>query len=279
MDTEIDPVRILYAVGVLLGVIATFYFGFRLLEDLSPTTTSATLFLGFVVFLFAGLYARNGTLDTVFYALSAGSYLVFVAYVLETYDLGDGGVFALLAGSSALFVALGYASSKGVFEVDRTKAVVGIAVVLVLVVGLLVFDATGAQPGYSQEFRDTVDIPDGIDEQVVVGETVAKNPFVLSRRADPPSVTGCLYTPERRHVSLRRDVPYSLVLGGGETRGFDVTVAGSSFFDHEDGELTKLMPNREGIPVEVSEACPETADEPKLVVVTGEETTARPVPP
>jgi hypothetical protein len=279
MDTEIDRVRILYAVGVLLGVVAAFYYGFRLLEDLSPTTTSVTLLLAVVALLLAALYVEHDGLDTVFYALSAGSYLVSVAYVLATYDLGDGGVFAVLAGSSALFVALGYALSEDILGIDRRKAAGGIAVVLVLVLALLVFDATGAQPRYSDDFRETVEVPDGIGDRVVVGETVVENPFALSRRADLPSVTGCLYTPERRYASVRRpDTPYSLILAGGGTRSFEVTVGGDAFFDRDGQELRELLPDRETIPVEVAESCPETADEPKLVVVTGEAEQPRPVP-
>jgi hypothetical protein len=280
MDTKIDHVKMLYAVGVILGVVAAFYFGFRLLRDLSPTTTSATLFLGFVAFLFAGLYAEHESIDTVFYALSAGSYLVFVAYVLATYDLGDGGVFVLLAGSSALFVALGYASSNGVLDVEKRKAAGGVVLVLVIVLALLAFDATGAQPVYTEDFRDTVEVPDDIREQVVVGETTVENPFVLSRRADLPPVNGCLYTPERRHVSVRRpEAPYDLLLGSGETRTFNVTAGGDAFFDRETEELRDAFENRETVPVEVADDCPETADEPKLVISTDGETSERPVPP
>lgn len=280
MDTSIDHVKILYAVGVLLGVVAAFYFGFRLLEDLSPTTTSATLFLGFVAFLLSGLYAEHESIDAVFYALSAGSYLVFVAYVLATYDLGDGGVFALLAGSSALFVALGYASSNGALEVERRKAAVGIAVVLVLILAVLVFDAAGAQPTYTEEFRDTVEVPDEVRGQVVVGETTVENPFVLSRRTDLPPVDGCLYTPDKRDVSVvRPDTPYDLLLGGGETRTFNVAVRADAFFDRRSEEIHPTFADRETVPVEVADDCPESTDEPKLVILKDRGTSPRPAPP
>ena len=278
MDTTIDRVKILYAVGVLLGVVAAFYFGFRLLEDLSPTTTSAVLFLGFVAFLLGGLYA-NESIDTVFYALSAGSYLVFVAYVLATYDLGDGGVFVLLAGSSALFVALGYASTNGALDVERRKAAGGVAVTLVVILALLAFDVTGAQPVFTNDFDDTVEVPDDMHEQIVVGETTVENPFILSRHADPAPLNGCLYTPERRGVSVRRPgVPYDLLLAGGERRSYNVTVGGDGFFDRETEEIRDAFADRETVPVDVADDCPDTADEPKLVIVT-DGTSPRPIPP
>lgn len=280
MELKQNRVKILYAVGVLLGVAAAFYFGFRILENLSPTTTSAVLFLGFVAFLFAGLYVEAETLDTVFYALSAGSYLIFVTYVLSSYDLGDGGAFVLLAGSSALFVALGYASSTGRLEVNRRRAAEGVAVVLILVVALLGFDAMGAQPTYSHDFNETADVPDDRRTTVTVGETTAHNPFVLSRKSELPNVGGCVYTPEMEFVDVRHDEsPYSLILGGGERRSFRVVVSADAFYDHETGELHEAFADRDSVPVETADECPDEADEPKLVVVTGGDDGSRPVPP
>jgi hypothetical protein len=280
MDTSFDRAKILYVVGILLGVAAAFYFGFRILEDLSPTTTSTVLFLSFVAFLLGALYAENESLDTVFYALSAGLYLVFVAYVLSTYDLGDGGVFVLLAGSSVLFVALGYSLSKGLFELNRRSATVGLVVVIVVALGLLAFDATGAQPTYSHDFQDTAEVPDSIRSQVVVGETTVENPFALSRSAELPHVEACVYTPDRKRVSARHtDAPYSLLLAGGETRSFNVTVGGDGFFDRETEELHEAFEGREATPVEVADGCPESADEPKVVVVTDGGNSEIPIPP
>lgn len=279
VDTYIDRVKILYAVGVVLGVVATFYFGFRILESLSPTTTSAVLFLGFVVFLFGGLYAEGGSLDTVFYALSAGSYLVFVAYILATYDLGDGGVFALLAGSSALFVGLGYGSSKGVLDTERSRLRLGVAAALLLAVALLGFDATGAQPSYEHDIAGEVDVPESLGSPVVVGATAVENPFVLSRRAELPTLTGCVYTPERRRVSVRHsDAPREVLLAGNERRTYDVTVSASAFFDTETRELRDAFADRGSVPVETADSCPEAADETKLVVATGGEDGPFPVP-
>jgi len=267
MENKIDRVKVLYAVGVLLGVAAAFYFGFQLLEDLSPTTTSAVLLLGFVAFFFAGLYVEAETLDTVLYALAAGSYLVFVAYTLARFDLGDGGVFVVLAGSSALFVALGYLSSKGHLEVERRKALVGVAVVLALTVGLLAFDATGAQPTYDYDFDDEVDVPDEMRGETDIGSVTVENPFVLSRVAEAPVMNGCLYTPERETTSVRYDETPRGVLAGGESRVHGIVVRGEGFYDRDTDELRDAFADRETVPVEVAEDCPEEADEPKLVVV------------
>lgn len=271
MDLNVDRVKVLYVVGVLLGVAAAFYFGFRLLEDLSPTTTSAVLVLGFLVFLFAGLYVETEILDTVFYALGAGSYVVFVFYAISKFDLGDGGVFVLLAGSSGLFIALGYASSEGVLEIERRTAAVGVVAVVVLGLALLGFDATGAQPTHTAEFEDEVEIPD-LPGEAVVGEVTAENPFVLSRTADMPNYGACLYTPERRtaNVRVRDGSPGDVLLGGGESRTSELTVGAVAFYDidQETEELYEGLRGRETVPVEQANECPEGSDEVKLVVVS-----------
>jgi len=280
MDTEFNPVEILYAVGTLLGVAAVAYFGFAVLEDLSPTTTAVSLFLCFVAFLLAALYASADVLDTVFYVLSAGSYAVAVVYVFATYDLGDVGSLAVLAGSSALFVALGYGLSNDLLGFDGRRAAGGVAVVVVLLVALLAFDVTGAQPTYTNGFNDTVDVPEDARGEVVVGKTTARNPFVLSRRGELPSLTGCVYTPDRGYADVRHNgSPHSLLLAGGGERDFRVVVGSEAFYDRETDELHEAFADRETVPVEVADGCPETTDEPKLVVVTGADGEARPLPP
>lgn len=273
MDLKIDRVKILYIVGVLLGVAAAFYFGFRLLDDLSPTTTSLTLILGFFVFLLAGLYVEVETLDTVFYALGAGSYLVFVFYTISTFELGDGGIFVLLAGSSALFIALGYASSEGLLDIEGRTALVGIAVVLALGLAFLAFDVTGAQPTHTAELEDEIEIPD-LPGEVVVGEVTVENPFALSRTADVPRYGACLYTPERRMAEVRDRSPHNLLLAGGESRTFELTVGAAKFYDidseTDERELYEGLRGRDTVPVEQADECPEESDEVKLVVVPGD---------
>ncbi|XGI83886.1 hypothetical protein ACEU6E_01165 [Halorutilales archaeon Cl-col2-1] len=281
METKIDRVKILYVVGVVLGVAAAFYFGFQLLEDLSPTTTSAALVLGFAAFFLAGVYVDTETLDTVFYALSAGSYLVFVAYTLSVFDLGDGGVFLLLAGSSALFVVLGYVSSRGYLDVDRRTAAAGIVGVLVVAFVLLGFDVTGAQTTYEYDFDDEVELPEGFrpTNEDVVGTVTVENPFALSRTAEVPSVNGCVYISESeyRPAPVRDNAPFDLLLSGGETRRYNITLRQEAFLDRDTGEIEDAFADRETVPLEVSEDCPDEVDEPKVVVVVddGDDTSVR----
>lgn len=70
--------ELLYAVGVVFGVLALAYFGSELVFALSPTVKAILLFVAFVVPLVLASAIERPELDAAVYALAAGSYLVFV---------------------------------------------------------------------------------------------------------------------------------------------------------------------------------------------------------
>lgn len=265
MPLDFDRVTILYVVGILLGVAATVYFGFQLLEDLSPVTTSVLLLLGFVALLLLAIAISIERLDLVLYALAAGFYLVFVAYLLSTFDVGSAGTFLLLAASSLLFIGLGYLASRGRLALTRRQARLGVAVVVVLGVGLVGIDLIGPQPTESTEFESEVDIPP-LRESVVVGTVTVENEFVFPREVEPTRFYACTYTPERIVQSLQyRPSTRNELLGGGAIQRFDLLLFGHVFYDGEDrrGGLRDV----DTIPVERAETCPESVDSPRIVVV------------
>lgn len=267
MVLDVDRVTILYAVGILLGIAATFYFGFQLLEDLSPVTTAFLLFLGFAGLLIVAVALETERLDLVVYALSAGFYLVFVAYLLATFDLGDGGTFLLLAGSSGLFIALGYLASRGLLVLSRRQAQLGVVVVLLVGVALVGIDVVGAQSTESATFESEIDVPEP-REMVQVGTVTVENEFFLPRETDLTRYYACVYTPAMEPTSLRHDPsPRDLLLSGGETREFALTLPSRPFYD-ADGELREGVRDHETIPVERADDCPDDVDEPRIVVVT-----------
>lgn len=272
MALAFDQEKVLYAVGILLGVVAVAYFGFQLFDQVSPVTTAALIFAGFVCFLVAGLGFDADTLDIVAYALAAGSYLVFVAYVLSRFDVGDGGTFLLLAGSSALFVGLGYLGQQGRLTLERRQAGLVVLVVLLAAVALVGVDLVGAQATTSTEFEESVDVPDRTGS-VAVGTLTLENGFFLPRTADAPTFHACVYGPEFRPARLEYEPPRSSSrLGGGETRRHDLLLPGRAFYDGN-GTLREAFQDRETVPVETADECPETEREPSIVVVQ------TPVPP
>lgn len=265
MARRLDRVTILYVVGILLGVVATGYFGFRLLEDLSPVTTAALLLVGFVLLLIAGIAVGVETLDLVLYALSAGAYLVFVAYTIMTFELGDGGTFLLLALSSVLFIALGYLAHRNRLALSRRQARLGALLVVVLAIALVGVDVTGAQPAQSADFETDVPVP-GDREMVHLGTATVSNDFVLPRSTTVQRYHACVYTPDRELMTLSfAPSAGSILLGGGETRTYDVRLSGHVFY--REGELREAVSGVDRVPVERAETCPADADAPRIVVV------------
>lgn len=266
MALQFDREKLLYAVGIALGVAAVAYFGFQLFDQVSPATTAALLFGGFLCFLVAGVGIDLETLDIVAYALAAGSYLVFVAYVLSRFDVGDGGTFLLLAASSGLFVALGYLAQQGRLTLERRQALIVILVVVVAAVALVGVDLVGAQPTTSVDVEESVEIPDR-HEVVTVGTVTVENEFFLPRRTDVQRYHACVYGPEFRPAPIEFEPRAgSTLLGGGETRRFDLRLPGQAFYDRN-GTLQPGFQGRDSVPVETASECPENSQDPKVVVI------------
>lgn len=272
MALGLDREKLLYAVGILLGVAATAYFGFQLFDQVSPVTTAFLLFAGFLCFLVVGIGFDVETLDVVAYALAAGCYLVFVAYVLSRFDVGDGGTFLLLAGSSALFIALGYLAQRDSLVIERRRAKLSVVAVLLVAVALVGVDLVGPQPTTDAEFEESVEVPD-VRDRATVGTVTVTNGFFLPRRADVERYHACIYGLEYRPAPLEyRPSLGSPLLSGGESRSYDLALPGFVFYD-DNGTRREGFRNLETVPVETAPECPERSDEPKVVVVQ------RPAPP
>lgn len=266
MALGLDREKLLYTVGILLGVAAVAYFGFQLFDQISPVTTAALLLAGFACFLLAGIAFDEQLVDIVAYALAAGSYLIFVAYVLSRFDVGDGGTFLLLAASSALFIGLGYLGQQGRLAITRRQAGIGIAVILVAAIALVGVDLVGAQPTTSAEYEETVPVPEE-GERVTVGTFTVENGFFLPRDPDIQRFRACVYGPDFRPAPLEYAPPLdSSLLGGGETRRHDLTIPGQAFYTRN-GTLRDGFQGRETVPVETATGCSEGSQDPTVVIV------------
>lgn len=279
MVPDIRRVHLLYAVGVLLGVITTIYFAFIILEDLSPTVTAILLLLGFVLFGSAGLFTRVERLDLVFYSLAAAAYLIALWYTISRFELDDLAVFLALGLSSALFLGLGYLSHEGYVDIDRRWA--GIVIVAVLGIGvvLLGVDLMGAQPTTDIEVQDEIAIPELTDD-ARVGNVTVHNEFFLSRAIDRPTVHACLYAPDRVDAPIRFEERLgNEVVSGGKSVSSGIFVRSRAFYDLENETLREPLQDRETIPVEHRAECPEAVDEVKLVVIEGSSAVEHPPSP
>ncbi len=269
MVPALDRESLLYAVGVVLGVAAAAYFGFRLLDRVSPVTTSVVLLAGFGCLLAVGAATDVKTLDFVAYALAAGCYLVFLAYVVSRFDLGDAGVFLLLVVSSGLFVALGRLAQRDRLALSRRRAGAVVAVLLVAVVAVAGVDLAAGGPTTSAAFEERVEIPDE-GERVRVGTVTVENGSPLPRAVDLPRYGACLagVGAGERSVPLEYEPrPGSGLLGGGDVRRYDLVVRGFVFY--EDGERREAFAGRESVPVETVADCPGDGGEGLAVVERG----------
>ncbi|WP_323191061.1 hypothetical protein [Halostella sp. PRR32] len=269
MDFEIDDVKILYGLGVLFGLGALVYFGRDLVFELSVPVKSLLLLLGFVAFFTAASAIDRPTLDSVLYVLSGGAYLMFLGYTIDRYDVGDTGVFLALVFSSMLFIGLGYLLREREAGLPWRQSRYVLAVVAVVAGLLIVADLLGGGVVYTAALENEVtSTPD--DPQMIVGTVTAKNEFVGARKLSPPSVSACVYTPDRRDSDAQLvwpdDYSYATaeVIGGGEEVELDIRV-----WHRVPGENNETA---QQFTVERAAECPDetSVTEPTVVVVLDE---------
>lgn len=215
IDYIFDESRLLYGLGAFLGVISILYFGHELILDLSPTIKSLTLLSGTVVFLSAAEYVRHRVLSFSFYVFSAFSYLSFLTYTFAKFQFSSEQIFLTLAASSVVFIGLGYFKSERGYELDSDQAKKVLGAVAVLVAAAVVFDVTGAQPEYSVELHEKVEVVEGQEFEIGVFEV--RNDFLLSRNVETPAIRGCVSVSEdyERNIYIRPDT--GSVISGGST--------------------------------------------------------------
>lgn len=276
MDLDFNASTLLYIVGIVLGVVAVIYFGREIIADLSPTIKSILLLLGFPAFLGAGSLVRRRFLDKFFYILSIFSYLVFLWYIFDTFSLGTNKVFLALVISSILFIGMGYSWGKGIELQGKWKKGL-LAGLLILMVGLVSFDAVGPQPSYQLDLRERVSFQDAwkneqtIEEGIPVGKLVVKNDFVFSRFTDHLHLNACLYTPEKHaDVYLRYSLYDVRIIDGNSKKEVKISLR-PPLAEKEGGRgRPTYMENIEELPIKKATEFPKEVDKPKLVIATGE---------
>lgn len=271
-----DSGKLLYVFGVLFAVAALVYFVQDLVFGLSVTVKAILLFLGFVGFFVAGTTTERDVLDAVTFALSGAFYLVFVAYVLWRYEVGQTGVFLLLAFSAALFIGLGYLLRERDLHTSVRTAGYLVAAILLVSVALVGADAVGGGVTYDVQTSDMVSVdPPDVDhpEQeyvpvpmpVQVGSVTATNEFVFRRVLDLPPLDGCVVgtdAPADRFTYVRYGEPSfdrAGTIGGGESRTFAVE-AELPVPVNATGSVAYAVQHRSD--------CPERADQLTIVVIT-----------
>ena len=224
MNFDLDEETLLYVLGVGFTLAALVYFARDVVFGLSITVTAALLFVAFVGFLLAGLQIEHSPLDTVAFAVSGLSYVVFLGYLVLRYEPSETVVFLLLAASAALFVGLGYWLGEREFRPSRRTIVAVLAVLLVASAALVVADGLTGDVEYDVELNGSTTFTVEAGLTATVGTLTARNPSVFTRQVDLPSTRACLAgvddaTERRVHLDLEPsgyDVPDRLA--GGTSR-------------------------------------------------------------
>ncbi len=269
MDFKLDVSTLLYAIGIILGIVSVVYFGRSIIADLSPTIKSVLLLLGFPVLFVSGDLIQKRIIDKFFYLLSAVSYVVFLWYAFGTFELGGNFVFLILVLSSVLFLSLGYLKSREVNLKSSWKKIT-LIVLIALMIGLTSFDVMGAQPKYDLQLEDSINF-EGVwerDEQRIrIGTLEVRNDFVFSRFTHFPELRACLYTPGKHEIYPYYSRWEVNIVGGGETENIEVSIYPPR--GEELGKPPAYMENIKIVPIEGADSCPEEVEEPKLIVTTG----------
>ncbi|MFB6208370.1 MAG: hypothetical protein ABEJ69_03400 [Candidatus Nanohaloarchaea archaeon] len=243
METDfIEESYVMYGLGVLLGVFAVFYFGFEILQGLSPVTKSALL-LGVALSFFAAGYSfSQKLLRTALQGLGAVSYVVFVGYLMLKFGFSKEIDFLVLAFSSAIFLGVGYMVGQG-FEVPVQRARQMLVALVLAGLLMVAVDVSGPQPRYDLQLHDNVTLVEG--EPVEIGVLRISNDFFLPREVDPVRYETCSSAEQR--FLLQQDSPGTV--GGDQQVDVSLKVRIPSAMD----ENVSL----EGVyPVKFMEECP-----------------------
>jgi|GEM_PF-1858863 len=156
IDLEDFYPMLFYGGSAVFTVLAIAYLGFDYLEDLSKFTVASIIFLLFVSsFLIAT--TRESLLKTVFYLTSAGSYLLFLIYIIANFADGTGDTIVLLLLSAGLFSSIGHILTNRqdlIPEKQYVKKIIGF--ILVLVTLLVIYNIMFVNMSFAVSLEERV---------------------------------------------------------------------------------------------------------------------------
>lgn len=219
MADGFDSSTVLYTLGIIFGILSVIYFGVEVIVNISPTLKSAMLLLLSVALFSATGLTDSRLKDIPLYFISASSYLVFAAYTMLRFELSSALTFLLLAGSSALFLGGAYLVSEKGIKIKRKHAKIVVPAILILMVGLFVFDLTGPQAESELKLEESVNMTQG---EMDIGHVDVRNDFAFSRTFEVSNYRACLPEEDERIIVEMED--RSGLIAGGATDEVDLTL-------------------------------------------------------
>lgn len=264
MRSSLDRTSALYAVGGLAGLALLAWFVREAFFDLSLTVRALLLFSLFLAFLVGA--AAHPWQEA--FGLAAVTALFFSAgYAVFAFEVGMGTGAIVVLGSFWLAIGLAYLLHENRLALSPSSARYALFGVLLVSVPFVGVDLQYGDVVYDVELREeaTVTVEDEADplgQPVVLGTATATNTFAFREPVDFPDLRVCTYAPKRladRDVFYHEgSLPLHRSVGGHGTVTTNVTIGLS-------GEEAAAVNG--SLPVQRAESCPDTREEPGIVVV------------
>ncbi len=167
IDVEKFYPLIFYGSSAVFAVIAIAFLGFDYLDDLSSFTVSAIIFSVFASSLLIAT-TRKSLLKAVFFLIAAGSYVLFLMYLMASFFPETGEIIVILMISAGLFSSIGYILNSRPELVPDEKEAKKIIAAMATVVGLLIaYNLLFVEISLAFQLDDTAVLS---EEEQVVGE-------------------------------------------------------------------------------------------------------------
>jgi len=202
---ELDEVypMVFYGGSAVFAVMAIAFLGFDYLQDLSKLTIAFTIFAIFAAsFLIAT--TRETLMKTVFYLVSAGSYLLFLVYVIGRFSRGTGDTIIFFLISAGLFSGIGHLlTSRPELIPDKDKVKKILIVITVLTALLIIYNIAFVTMSFTVSLEDTVTFN---ETEQKIGEIQITKKGYLPLEASEAYIDYCVAGSERDLPTRYRSV-------------------------------------------------------------------------
>jgi hypothetical protein len=196
---SVEPSLIMYAFGLIFGILSVLYFAKDILVSLSITTKNYSLFLiAFLIFT-SSLFTQSVVFQVIIITISAVAYSIAVVYTWKKNDLSRTTRFSILVVSSVLFLLVATGTQNSIFR-DYIEVFVVLDVLSSAVFILLsILDIKEPQP-----VKYKLNLTDGEieNQQIEIGEITVSNEGNFNRSFEIPSIK-CKYSDSSREHKVR----------------------------------------------------------------------------
>lgn len=238
----VDASIIMYAFGVIFGVISILYFTRDILVSLSVTVKSLVLYAVSIFMFSLSIFVSSGVISVILMIFFGSSYTFATSYVWKTYRFEKLGRFLILATSSVILLSIGRSLQTDLFtNLQGMISIVGVGLVpLIVVILVSAIDIMEEENiTYKFEFKDT--ISDITEAQCSIGELEIENNSYFRRKFESPNIEAKLSLNDEKGLPVsyddnfkRRDIK---TLSSGETFSVKIVLFSNRTPDNTDFQI------------------------------------------